>query len=531
MIDVNKDGKADIAAFDDVGVWSALGKGDGTFNLANLTIPDLGGANSGDASKHLRMFADLRGDGVPSVVVFGDAGVWTAVPKGDGTYFPSQLVLANFGVNQGWDPAKHVRLMADVNHDGKADIVAFGDAGVWVALSTGGGTFYPPKLVLANFGVDQGWDPAKHVRAMADLNHDGKVDIVGFGDAGVWTALGRGDGTFEAPQLVLANFGVNQGWDPAKHVRLMADLNNDGKADIVAFGTAGVWTALSKGDGTFYAPRFVLANFGVNQEWDPSKHVRVMADLNHDGRADIVAFGDAGVWTALAEGDGTFAPPQLAIAGAVAHIGITPPEPGDGAFSQPRLVLANFGVDQEWSPARHIRVVADLNDDGRADIVGFGDAGVWTALGRGDGTFDAPQFVLEDFACAGRFDFNLEWSGLDIGGFPFNPRWRWQRNHAGTPNAEICHYFSSTIFVDDGQGNKFPVLVPSFSDCTDQLDSSHVDTPNGFNAFICSYGNSDGFAGHLNWFTSTSWEGWAGATITLTTTTICRCGPTAPRHS
>jgi hypothetical protein len=49
---------------------------------------------------------------------------------------------------------------------------------------------------------------------LAKLTSSGFDDIVGFGDAGVWTALSNGDGTFHltSPQPALQNFGVQQGW-------------------------------------------------------------------------------------------------------------------------------------------------------------------------------------------------------------------------------------------------------------------------------------------------------------------------------
>jgi len=225
---------------------------------------------------------------------------------------PPKLVVANFGYNQGWRVNKHERFTADVNGDGKQDIVAFGDDGVWLALANGGGGFDTPKLVIPNFGVKQGWDPAKHVRIMADINGDGKADIVAFGDAGVWTALSTGTG-FAAPAFVLANLGYNQSWRVDKHVRLLADVNGDRKLDIVAFGDDGVWLALANGTGGFSPATFVIQNFGVNQGWDPAKHVRTVADINGDGRADIVAFGDDGVWTALSAGS-NFAAPSFVLA-------------------------------------------------------------------------------------------------------------------------------------------------------------------------------------------------------------------------
>jgi subtilisin family serine protease len=43
-------------------------------------------------------------------------------------------------------------------------------------------------------------------------------------------------------------------------------------------------------------------------------------------------------------------------------------------------------------------VRGDLTGDGRADIVGFGDGGVWVSLNQGNGTFGQPQLALENFA-------------------------------------------------------------------------------------------------------------------------------------
>jgi hypothetical protein len=268
------------------------------------------------------VLADIDGDRRADIVGFGDKGVSTALANTDGSFAGEQPGRANFGAAQGWNPARHVRTMADIDGDGKADIVAFGDAGVWTALARGGGAFSPEHFVRANFGSDQAWDAARHVRTTADINGDGKADIVAFGDAGVWTALSSGDGAFAPEHLVLGNFGSDQAWSPTRHVRTTADISGDGKADIVAFGDGGVWTALSAGDGSFAPEGFVLANFGSDQAWDAGRHVRTLADISGDGTRDIVAFGDAGVWTALSGGGGGFA----------AH----------------RFVLARFGTDQGW---------------------------------------------------------------------------------------------------------------------------------------------------------------------------------------
>ena len=133
---------------------------------------------------------------------------------------------------------------------------------MWTALSNGDGTFQPARFALPDFGVNDGWR-VDTPRFLADLTGDGRADIVGFGDDGVWTALNNGDGTFQPARFVLPGFGVNDGWRVDMHPRFLADLTGDGRADIVGFGDDGVWTALSNGDGTVGLPIFELRDFGT----------------------------------------------------------------------------------------------------------------------------------------------------------------------------------------------------------------------------------------------------------------------------
>lgn len=70
------------------------------------------------------------------------------MPDGDGSFHESKLVLEGFNVNQGWQVAQHPRFAVDLNGDGKAGIIGFGnDTAPWVAVSKGDGTLQPPSFV------------------------------------------------------------------------------------------------------------------------------------------------------------------------------------------------------------------------------------------------------------------------------------------------------------------------------------------------------------------------------------------------
>lgn len=52
------------------------------------------------------------------------------------------------------------------------------------------------------------------------MTGDGRADIVGFGDAGVWESINLGNAAFKALQKVIDNFGYDvEGWRFEKHPR------------------------------------------------------------------------------------------------------------------------------------------------------------------------------------------------------------------------------------------------------------------------------------------------------------------------
>jgi FG-GAP-like repeat/Fibronectin type III domain len=314
-----------------------------------------------------RMLADVDGDGDQDVVGFGIAGVYVgwSVP---GNRFTAEFMLEEFGHELGWRADKHIRTVARLNHDAQADIVGFGDAGVYRALSTGHGFAPVGEAVLEHFGYELGWRVDKHVRLLADVSGDGLDDIVAFGDAGVYLALADGSGGFEPP-VFQAEFGFDQGWFSSRHVRTMADVNGDGRQDIVGFGEYEVWIALSTGTG-FAAPQGGVEGFAYQQGWRVGRHRRLVMDINHDGKADIIGFGEEAVYTARSHGDG---------------------------FDAPVAALNHLGSAQGFVEPRNWRFAADLNGDGYPELVGIGDEAVIRSLGGPSG-FTSPRAILRAFA-------------------------------------------------------------------------------------------------------------------------------------
>ena len=167
------------------------------------------------------------------------------------------------------------------------------------------------------------WRPAAgssqdlYPRVLGDVNGDGRADIVGFGFAGIYTALGQADGTFAAPILALSGFGAGAaagGWTSNDlYPRVLGDVNGDGRADIVGLAPpayhrarTGQWQLRGAHSGAEWTGRGCWPVLQSNDLYP-----RVLGDVNGDGRADIVAFGAAGVSTALGRADGSFTAPVL----------------------------------------------------------------------------------------------------------------------------------------------------------------------------------------------------------------------------
>jgi hypothetical protein len=332
--------------------------------------------NGGWTSQHLRLMADVNGDRRADIVGFKNDGVYVSTSKGN-SFNSENKWISKFGSNDGWSIDAHPRFAVDVTGDSKADIVGFAADGVYVAASTGA-SFNDPVRWVQNYGTNNGWGLPSHPRFMADVTGDKKADVVGFANDGVYVSVSTGS-SFTSPQCWVPNFGANNSWDGIYHPRIMADVNGDKKADVVGFANDGVWVSISTGS-TFKAPVRWYKGFGLYSEaggWDATKHLRLMGDIDGNGSADIVGFGNDGVYIGLSK-----------------ILGSQTPVP-DNSFAVSRW-RSEYGYNTGWGINAHPRILADVNGDKRMDIVGFASDGTYVSFSMGN-ALTPPKLVVKDF--------------------------------------------------------------------------------------------------------------------------------------
>ena len=287
-------------------------------------------------------------------------------------FAPASGWSTDFTWDDGWNqPNIQERQLADINGDGRYDLIGFGLSKTEYALSTGAA--FAPASSQAIFSADQGYNNnARFPRLIVDVNGDGRSDILGFGNTKVQVSLSNGT-SFTAPATwsTQMTYG-NGGWDNTKTIRSAADINGDGRSDIIGFGHSKVLYQLSEGD-TFGSAQTLNGVFTTDAGYStPETHPRYLADLNGDGLADIIGFKNAGiVEVALSNGSG-FGPVMRWTDRFVA-------DSGDG-----------------WVPGRNPRFVSDLNGDGLTDLIGFRNDDVIVAYSSGK-SFTDPTVWTQAF--------------------------------------------------------------------------------------------------------------------------------------
>ncbi len=298
--------------------------------------------------RNLRLLGDVNGDGKDDIIGFADNGTHVSLSEGD-DFEVSQRWHDRYGYNDGWNINTHVRMIGDVDGNGIDDFVNISTNHVAVSISNGTKFLNATAWLWNSYSENTGWRVNRNPRMLADVNGDGKVDLIGFHENEVKVSLSTGT-NFTSMSNWLTDFTIGQGWEVNNHPRYVADVNGDGKADIVGFGPDGVYVSLS--DGSQFLPKTLWSsNFATNSGWNNPDHIRTVADIDGNGIYDIVGFGENSVEVEFSTGN---------------------------SFANKSVIDTRFvSAAGNWTIDKDVRLLGDIDGDGIDDVVGFGNTGVY----------------------------------------------------------------------------------------------------------------------------------------------------------
>lgn len=382
VADLNKDGKPDLVTLSKTGVSSLqvlLGSVNGTFT-------DHGSAATISSNGYFTV-ADVNGDGIPDIVFVdtsnAESGGLLSVELGKGnglfTAKTSELQVA---------PVFGATAFGDLLGNGKLDIVIADSTSpkLYVILGNGDASFQGTTTLTYS-------GSRLTTFVLADVNHDGKQDIVGTDGSNLIVMLGNGDGTFTTPVIYP---GLSEAGALA-----VADINGDGFPDVVTTGENQYSIFINNGDGTFQTATTVGSYPRTINEG-----AIALADLDGDGFPELMLLddNDNAVLVMHNKQDGSFAAPQLYVVGtepqSIAVVDLN----GDG---HPDLMVGELqtvsilfnngdgtfpGLTQVSNVGTSYLAIADVSGDGVDDIVSSaGDDTFKVQISNGDSTFQAAQ--------------------------------------------------------------------------------------------------------------------------------------------
>jgi hypothetical protein len=287
---------------------------------------------SGGSVPEATAIGDVTGDGRADLIVANGAGgtvatddrVFVFAQGGDGT-LPE---TPSFWVVPSATSSDHRLAVGDLNDDGHGDLAvanADGDpaSGIDVFLESGGSLTGPTTL---------GPVAVKDL-AVGDMNGDGLDDLI-------YTRAGSPIAVAVRAQLALGGFDPEMVIDT--HLEMsglsLDDIDGDGLTDLAIDGSANLTVPVFIQDPILHT--FERTDVPLPADVDVTR--AFLADVNDDGKADLVIAraGGAGVAWAAGVGNGTF-----------------------GSFTS------------VGGPGFAAKEVGDLNDDGLVDLATFNDRG------------------------------------------------------------------------------------------------------------------------------------------------------------
>jgi len=251
-----------------------------TFKIVSTMVP---------AQVSIAWAGDLNGDGLPDLVLVNAdcfnslacGTVYTLLNIGQGTFGNPLQITTSHGAS-----ALSFIAVADFNNDGKPDLAVGAvegcgsESGPAILLGNGDGSFGAPICLGSSYA---------YAIVAGDFNHDGNQDVamltqVEFG-AGLLVFLGNGKGGFHALP--------SQPFQGPPELLFAADLNGDGFPDLASVASTNygysLQVYLGTGTGGFSLEPITYFTSGYYGELYSAQ----LADLNNDGKIDLVTLSGA----------------------------------------------------------------------------------------------------------------------------------------------------------------------------------------------------------------------------------------------
>lgn len=268
--------------------------------------------------------------------------------------------------------------------------------------------------------------PGSYTYNHADLNNDGREDLIFHTQTGFAVALSTADATYATP--VSYNVPNNQA-----SATVSLDMNNDGKLDVIAFNTfaPGFYEYLNIGNGALH----LQATYQMANIQD-----MVVGDFNHDGYPDIAfttAPGSLHVWFNNHALGFTVGPTTSAPALGQLTVGDFD---GDGAADLATTTTQStylyFGDNTghfkgvNATTAHHPQAyLMDIDGDGKSDLVGVAVAG---------STDQTDTFYRDVWVVYGNSFRNIIESDIPLNGYAV--AWTWGSIPEKSPSVDVADF-------------------------------------------------------------------------------------------